>query len=237
MTEAEWLACAKPHPMLEELEWRGQLSSREQQLWGCSCVKRVGDLLRDNRLRAGVIAHDMYADDLVTTHALRAAVAAAQQVKAEIPFPPGFGAGIHGILPGAAPVWAAVAAVAAVEGTDRFRSVPILVLEAVRCESSSKLQEAVSHEWSVAVAAEEWAAQVNLVRDLFGNPFRPVNPSPSWISTTVTRVAEVIYQKEDFELMPILADALEDTGCENADILSHCRDQQSGHVRGCWVVD
>jgi hypothetical protein len=36
--------------------------------------------------------------------------------------------------------------------------------------------------------------------------------------------------------MPILADALEDAGCDNADILQHCRGAGE-HVRGCWVVD
>ena len=36
--------------------------------------------------------------------------------------------------------------------------------------------------------------------------------------------------------MPILADALEDAGCTNQDILNHCRGGGE-HVRGCWVVD
>jgi hypothetical protein len=36
--------------------------------------------------------------------------------------------------------------------------------------------------------------------------------------------------------MPILADALEESGCENTDILLHCR-QPGEHVRGCWVID
>ena len=34
----------------------------------------------------------------------------------------------------------------------------------------------------------------------------------------------------------ILADALEDAGCDNADLLDHCR-RPGEHVRGCWVVD
>jgi hypothetical protein len=37
--------------------------------------------------------------------------------------------------------------------------------------------------------------------------------------------------------MPILADALQDAGCDNTDILNHCRDANAPHVRGCWVVD
>ena len=46
-----------------------------------------------------------------------------------------------------------------------------------------------------------------------------------------------MYDSRDFSLMPILADALQDAGCENEHILNHCRDTEAKHVRGCWVVD
>jgi hypothetical protein len=46
-----------------------------------------------------------------------------------------------------------------------------------------------------------------------------------------------MYEARDFSAMPILADALQDAGCDNDDILSHCRDTKQVHVRGCWVVD
>jgi hypothetical protein len=58
-----------------------------------------------------------------------------------------------------------------------------------------------------------------------------------WRSSTVMQLANHIYEARDFAQMPILADALQDAGCNNADILSHCRDPQQVHVRGCWVVD
>src|SRR5262249_53692077 len=148
MTETEWLAGVKPNPMLDDLEWQGRVSSRKQQFLVCSCVKHIWHLLREERLRAGGVARDMYVDGLVNSHELRAAEAAAQKAKAEIPLPPGFGSGIYGIVPVAAPVWAAFAAVATVEGSGNFQSVSILVLQAVLCESSSKLQEPVSAEWS-----------------------------------------------------------------------------------------
>ena len=45
-----------------------------------------------------------------------------------------------------------------------------------------------------------------------------------------------MYESRDFSAMPILADALQDAGCDNDDILNHCRDPVR-HVRGCWVVD
>lgn len=75
-----------------------------------------------------------------------------------------------------------------------------------------------------------------LLRDIFGNPFRPATLDPAWLTSTVVALAEGIYQERAFDRMPILADAIQDAGCDNADILSHCR-SESTHVRGCWVID
>lgn len=71
---------------------------------------------------------------------------------------------------------------------------------------------------------------------VFGNPFRPVTVHPSWLTSTVLAVAEGIYTDRAFGRMPILADALQDAGCDNEEIVQHCR-QPGEHVRGCWVVD
>ena len=69
------------------------------------------------------------------------------------------------------------------------------------------------------------------------NPFRPIAIDPTWRTTTTVAIAQEMYESRDFSPMPILADALQDAGCENADVLNHCRDPQQVHVRGCWVVD
>ena len=50
-------------------------------------------------------------------------------------------------------------------------------------------------------------------------------------------LARTMYDSREFSAMPILADALQDAGCDNDDILAHCRDANQVHVRGCWVVD
>ncbi|MFO0826359.1 MAG: hypothetical protein U0792_25110 [Gemmataceae bacterium] len=76
-----------------------------------------------------------------------------------------------------------------------------------------------------------------LIRDIFGNPFRPVTFAPEWRSDTAVSLAKHIYEARDFAQMPILADALQDAGCDNAEVLNHCRDANQVHVRGCWVVD
>ena len=84
--------------------------------------------------------------------------------------------------------------------------------------------------------ATEGKAQADLIRDIFGNPFRPATFDPSWLTSTVTALAAQMYDSRDFSAMPILADALQDAGCTSDDILNHCRGD-GPHVRGCWVVD
>jgi hypothetical protein len=74
------------------------------------------------------------------------------------------------------------------------------------------------------------------VRDIMGNPFCPVVLNPEWATCNVVGLGKAIYDERAFDRMPILADALEDAGCTNADILDHCH-AGGAHVRGCWVVD
>jgi hypothetical protein len=76
----------------------------------------------------------------------------------------------------------------------------------------------------------------DLLRDIFGNPFRPVAFDPAWRTSTAVALAQQMYDSRDFGVMPILGDALQDAGCEHADVLDHCRGP-GPHVRGCWVVD
>jgi hypothetical protein len=79
-------------------------------------------------------------------------------------------------------------------------------------------------------------SSIELIHEIVGNPFRPVTADPSWLTSTVTTLARQMYESRDFSAMPILADALQDAGCDNADMLAHCRSDGS-HVRGCWVID
>jgi hypothetical protein len=108
------------------------------------------------------------------------------------------------------------------------------------------VREALSHHgrsrliaWLSDLAADQPEyAQIGLpeLRDIFGNPFRPVTFDPRWLTATVVALATGIYAERAFDRMPILADALEEAGCDHADILAHCRGD-GPHVRGCWVVD
>lgn len=75
-----------------------------------------------------------------------------------------------------------------------------------------------------------------LLRDLFGNSFRPIKLDPHWLTSSVLDLAQGIYEDRAFERIPILADALMDAGCADELIINHCRGP-GPHVRGCWVVD
>jgi hypothetical protein len=105
-------------------------------------------------------------------------------------------------------------------------------------------ETALCDAWGTADMSDhpsaEAAGQAALLRDIFGNPFRPSAPPPAcvlaWNDGAVVRLAQTIYDDRAFDRLPVLADTLEEAGCTDADILAHCRGPGS-HVRGCWVVD
>jgi hypothetical protein len=91
--------------------------------------------------------------------------------------------------------------------------------------------------------AAECRAQTPILRDIFGNPFRPVAASPAWQTPQVVALAQAAYDQRllpaghlDPARLSVLADALEEAGCANADLLGHLRGPGS-HVRGCHVID
>jgi hypothetical protein len=117
---------------------------------------------------------------------------------------------------------------------------PDLALWAVRilwpdetCNVPDVAARHVVHEMASYLATTEQCA---VFREIIGNPFRRVTLDPSWRTSTVLALAESIYADRAFDRLPILADALQDAGCENADLLDHCRGP-GPHVRGCWAVD
>jgi hypothetical protein len=103
-------------------------------------------------------------------------------------------------------------------------------------------QDNTSRVWNYdrqGITNEEEGRQCQLLRCLFGNPFRPVRIDPSWLrwnDGTVPKIAAAIYDERAFDRLPILADALLDAGCDDEQVLAHCR-SAGPHARGCWVVD
>jgi hypothetical protein len=208
MTGAEWLAASEPELMLEFL--RGKASDRKLRLFAVACCERVRTLITRNGNKA-VRAAEEFADGLIDRHQLRDAWVSVGHVKGEARTFACFAAQGASCPPEYGTLSAAGYAVRAV----------------------------VAHANPVdtdRVRQAEQAIQTVLLRDIFGNPFRPVVADPSWRTSAVVALAGQMYESRDFGEMPILADALEDAGCDNADVIAHCRGP-GPHVRGCWVVD
>jgi len=104
-----------------------------------------------------------------------------------------------------------------------------------------------SHAWdqsgvsaSYIPSLEPASKQCSHLRDLFGPlPFRPISLQRAilhWKDATIPKIVKAIYDDRTFDRLPALADALDQAGCTNTDILAHCR-QAGEHVRGCWVLD
>ncbi len=111
----------------------------------------------------------------------------------------------------------------------------LLGLATVKDASHRNLSIAIP--FTARIFGDNSVLSTNLLRDIFGNPFRPVAFDPNWRTATAVGLAQTMYDARHFNAMPILADALQDAGCEDDAILGHCRDANGIHVRGCWVVD
>ena len=208
MTEAEWLECTNALLMLDHLR-RQHASQRKLRLFGCARCRYFWHLF-DVDDRAAVEVSEKYADGEAMATELRAASAAvwsAEGVRSQTP------------------TWR-VAAGAASEADPTG--------EGCWDTAWDFYDGADPAEADALDAAGE--AEVPLVRDIFGNPFCPVAVDPAWLTAIVVALAQGIYADRAFDRLPILADALENVGCHDEQILAHCRGP-GPHVRGCWVVD
>lgn len=247
-TETEWLECISPEPMLAQPEC--PVSMRKKRLFACACVRRIWPLLIDARLREAVELAERSADGKASARAVqqelllvgllreelqeaeerqatwtaRARRAAAQAVEA--------------LLPANGPLLEA----------PRDPHEPPDVVTATRIARTAARAAEAQREQSVAPPATPSRAgmsrplesldAVDLIHEIFGNPFRPVTVDPAWLAWNnhaIVKLARVSYDEHGRDL-PILADALEEAGCAETTILGHCRESRE-HVRGCWVVD
>jgi hypothetical protein len=218
MTEAEWLACNDPKPMLEFL--RGKASDRKLRLFAVACCRRLGPLLKDPRITTALDVAERHADGAATQADLEAALRGAARA----------------------------------QRAQRRKASLFAYAAVMDACGPGGLGSAEKAAWAEAVAADAraaygerlrrtrpdlYAASAVLLRDVLGNPFRPVAIIPSRKSSRgglLVSMARKMYDSRDFGDMPVLADGLEEAGCQDQDILSHCR-QPAEHVRGCWVAD
>lgn len=221
MTEADWLSCTKAtQPVMDWLRRRGG-SERQFYLVGAAAVRHIWELLPDDRYRDLIVLVERYADGQVGREELsRAYRVVEQEATAQYLALTAQGMRANQAARRAAPALAAA-----------FAAMPGGGWEA----GCSALVEVVR----TGKRADIWPRQCAMLRDIFGNPFRPLKVDPSWLTWndgTVPKIARTIYEDRRYEELPILADALLDAGCTDENLLAHCR-QPGEHVRGCWVLD
>jgi hypothetical protein len=205
------------------LEWLRDKASaqtataRKLRLFACACCRRVWDRLADERSRLAVEINEQYADGLVTDQQLAVHASAATA---------------------AAYAWGkkAYAPAYAIATSNLVQAYDAWDYAGATAEAVREQLMVGEGERSWAIAKAEKCGQTALLRDIFGNPFRPVSLDRSRLTDVVITLARSLYGERRFQDLPILADALEEAGCTNADLLTHCR-QPSEHVLGCWALD
>ena len=210
MTEDDWLNATDPPAMLPFL--RGKTTERKLRLYCCACCRRVAANLSRARRKAVDIA-ERFADGR---------------------------AGWWGTL------WGEFLALPPdTRNWENIKGRPEQIAAHITIQHWKQknpdgdgvaVASDVTRVTRHAASPMSDADHLQLLRDIFGNPFRPVTLDPRWLSSTVLDLARTIHDERVYERMPILADALMDAGCDSDELLSHCWGG-GPHVRGCWVVD
>jgi hypothetical protein len=184
---------------------------------------------------------ELYADGLASKRKLRVALLAGLRVPR-----PGRVADLVSQATAWAADWDGFAAAESVPGW-AADAASASALDAERAASGGRQNPRQLHRVSASARNAQCAVQVSLLRCIIGNPFRPPPPvSPAWLTWNngaVRRLAEAAYAERqlpsghlDQARLGVLADALEDAGCGDADLLGHLRGP-GPHVRGCHVLD
>jgi hypothetical protein len=226
MTEQQWLASTDPDAMARFL-WTRQLDYRKLRLCALACCRRAAHLLHNDLHRQALDVAARYADG----KARYAELALADHLALNAPGPE-------------------------VDYSDDWRDTPearrrkavgMVEWAACSCARASRI-EGVTHVpgnvlRALGLTGENVRREARLFaqcfRDIIGNPFRNLWVDTSWLTSNggkVKRLAEKIDRQGCYEELPALAEALEQAGCSDANILSHCWDEGPHHP-GCWVPE
>jgi hypothetical protein len=238
MTEQEWSSCTDCDAMLRFLQGslvdrvlsllrvgtpRRELSPRKLRLYYCACARAHPRVAADVGLRDIVGMAERYADGEVAREELESTIATLVSAHHR-------SSGVAEFL-----TWRTLDSAQRLQG---------LLYRATDTQSTF-MSFAIERGYSLRVSDRDRFAEterrvwVNLVREIFGNPHRKVSLDPRWLLWNdggIARLASDIYAQRKFTELPVLADALEEAGCREEMILSHCR-EATDHARGCWVID
>jgi hypothetical protein len=211
--EGDWLGGTDPQEMLLGLP--AAVPDRRLRLFALACCRRVEARLTHTLSRQALLLAERYTNGSATDEEMRAL---SSQFLGEY----------NARLAAAGGDWNATS-------TTDLHAAYALTRNAFPARAALEAVAAAEDK------SEERSVQCRLLRCIFGNPFRrPPRPEPAWLAWyggSVVRLARAIYDGRKFEWMPVLADALEEAGCRDEDILGHSREQGGVHARGCWLLD
>lgn len=214
MTEADWLQGSNSHEMLPPCRKVIRYHLQKGRLFAVACCNRILNLLTDNRSRSAIKITEQFAAGRASDEELRAAAKAAEAAHADA-----FRA--KGKI-GASGEWAA-----------QFAASSDAWFAATRASNFAY----VAAGDPVLEPGPEKEAQSKLLRCIFGPlPFRSVTLDSMTLTQHTQHLAELIYEDQTFDRLPILADLLEEAGCQQDEVLNHLR-SGGEHVRGCWALD
>ena len=235
VTEAEWLACANPSPMLEFL--RDKASERKLRVFAVACCRRIWHLFNDEQFRRAVTAAELFADGEINKEELASARAAAISVLVQLhgdDEASGASISAAGIPAPKKPFWEQLLdAFSDPWWEDEFDKGDPLAPAIVTARHAAWAAARRNGQHSLGGPSSEITeqqAQVTILRDIFGNRFHALPPRPEVIAP----LAERIYAGE-WDKMPLLGEWLQEHGYWSEG--EHCLDPKLHHVKGCWVVD
>lgn len=227
----DWITCADPEPMFDCL---GQsVSTRKLRLFGIACYRRVWDLLTYQDCRRAILLIERLVEgeaDPEEVHRIRAEMRGKWLAARQRGITGWRGKTRYDFL-------GAVQRLLQDGDGDAPDGTPSAELSVIW--KAAAWARCWAHDRNITYYQKELKAQADLLREILGNPFRASTVAPGWLAwndRTVVTVAQAIYGERRFEDLPILADALEEAGCDDETILAHCR-SPGPHVWGCWVVD
>ncbi|WP_439631558.1 hypothetical protein [Gemmata sp.] len=251
MTREQWFAATNPDPLVRAVhdEWFaafGNVGQRlrydvaaRQRLFACAAARMVWDVLPTDA-RSAVLMSERVAGSEINAAEL-------PTVRLRLDY----GAVTFQQLAFNAAGWASAGAYEAGRFMRGHDSTTLYdPMEAARSAAKSLATRATgpaplrhtlkTSAWHAAwtgVYNEARATQAHYVRDIFPPPNYAPRFDTAWLTSTVVALSRQMDESGDLSIVPILADALEDAGCDDVTLLQCCREPGGVHVRGNWVVD
>lgn len=206
LTRTAWYDCPEPERMLPVLQQRGRIPDRRYRRFICACARLLSPGADETPILCEAL---VVAERYAAGNAQTTDLHAAQRA----------------ILDSPQMKW---------EGGNALWNVVLCAVE-----------KSAVHSAMIAIQFMNYKDLVldrsiaGLIHEYLGSPFASVKVEEAWLSWKnglVVGLAQVVHDESAFDRMPILADALEDSGCTDTDILRHLRGA-TPHVRHCWVLD